>query len=79
MVPDNETYVKLVALIGNKLNIKEIDVEEITQITGDEDLTNKIIERTQSSVGNSLGDIDEQQIKDFANYTIKHFEYKKDL
>lgn len=79
IVPDNEAYVKLVALIGNKLNIKEIDVEEITQITGDEDLTNKIIERTQSSVGNSLGDIDEQQLKDFANYTIKHFEYKKDL
>ena len=46
MIPDNETFVKLVALIGNKLNIKDLDINVITEITGDEQLTNKIIERT---------------------------------
>jgi nucleolar protein 56 len=46
IISDNETYTRLVALIGNKANIKNIEKSDLTELTGDEDLTNKIVERT---------------------------------
>lgn len=46
IITDNETYVRLVALIGNKANINSIDIDDITALTGDETLSKKIIERT---------------------------------
>ena len=79
IITDNETYTKLVALIGNKANINSIDLEDITALTGDENLSKKIIERTQSSVGNTLGEVDEASLVDFAEYVIRHFEYKREL
>ena len=79
IVSDNETYTRLVALIGNKANISKIDIDDITQFTGDEYLSKKIIERTQSSVGNSLNEVDEASLVDFAEYVIRHFDYKKEL
>lgn len=79
IVSDNETYVWLVSLIGNKANINKISLEEITELTGDEGLSKKIIERTQSSVGNSLNEVDEASLVDFSDYVIRHFDYKRDL
>lgn len=79
IVQNNETYVRLVSLIGNKANISKINLDDLTNLTGDEFLSKKIVERTQSSVGNSLGQIDETSLTDFSDYVIRHFEYKKDL
>jgi nucleolar protein 56 len=79
IITDNETYTRLVALIGNKANISKIDIDEITDLTSDESLSKKIVERTQSSVGNTLSDVDEASLVDFAEYVIRHFDYKRDL
>ena len=79
LVVDNESFARLVLLIGNKANIKDIELEQLSSITGDDSLSQAIKDRTQSSVGNSLGEIDEAQIKEFAQYVIGHFEYRKSL
>lgn len=79
LIVDNEAYAKLVHLVGNKENIKNIDLQELTSLTGDEDLSKQIVERAKSSMGNTLGEIDEEQIKEFALYVINHFEYKRNL
>ena len=79
LISDNETYTRLVALIGNKANISKIDLDDLTALTGDESLSKKIVERTQSSVGNTLNEVDEASLVDFAEYVIRHFDYKKDL
>ncbi len=79
IVTDNETYCRLVALIGNKANITKIELDDITALTGDESLSKKIVERTQSSVGNTLSEVDEASLVDFAEYVIRHFEYKREL
>lgn len=46
IVVDNETFARLVYLIGNKGNIKDIDIKDINNITCDEDISKSIIERT---------------------------------
>lgn len=46
IIGDNETYIRLVALIGNKANINNIELDDLTALTGDENLSKKIIERT---------------------------------
>ena len=46
LISDNETYARLVALIGNKANISKIDLDDLTAFTGDESLSKKIVERT---------------------------------
>lgn len=39
LVPDNEAYVKVVKLIGNKENLENLDPQLLTEIVGNEDLT----------------------------------------
>lgn len=73
IVPDNEKYVSLVNLIGNKNNLASINPEEITEIVGNEDVTHQIMERYKTSVGNDMEDIDEEQIKNFASYVENHY------
>lgn len=79
VIVDNETYAKLVHLVGNKENIKDVDIQELNALTGDEEVSKQVIERAKSSMGNTLGEIDEEQIKEFALYVINHFEYKRNL
>ena len=79
IISDNETYTRLVAMIGNKANINQIELEDLTALTGDDSLSKKIVERTQSSVGNTLNEVDEASLVDFAEYVIRHFDYKREL
>lgn len=58
LVGDNETYVKMVRLIGDKENISEVDFDELVEAVGDENVANKIIERAKSSMGNALEEVD---------------------
>lgn len=79
VIVDNETYAKLVHLVGNKENIKDVEIQELNALTGDEEISKQVIERAKSSMGNTLGEIDEEQIKEFALYVVNHFEYKRNL
>lgn len=46
---------------------------------GDANIVDQIMDRYKSSMGNELSEVDEQSIKDFADYVIRHFDYKKEL
>lgn len=60
IVSNNETFAKLVQLIGNKENLESMDPHKITEIVGNEEITHAILERYKSSVGNELVEIDEK-------------------
>lgn len=60
IVNNNETFAKLVQLIGNKENLENMDADKITEIVGNEEITHAIFERYKSSVGNDLVEIDEK-------------------
>lgn len=79
IVVNNETFAKLVQLIGNKQNLENIDADKITEIVGNEELTHAIFERYKSSVGNDLVEIDEKQLQDFATYVVNHYEFKREI
>lgn len=79
IVPDNEKFVSLVHLIGNKDNLATINPDDITEIVGNEDITHQIMERYKTSVGNDMQEIDEEQIKNFADYVVRHYEFKREI
>lgn len=39
LITDNETYIKLVAMIGDKSKLKNISIEDLNEVTGDEYLS----------------------------------------
>lgn len=45
IILDNENYVKLVFLIGNKDNLTKIDTDRILEIVGDEEIISRIMEK----------------------------------
>jgi len=53
--------------------------EELAEIIDDADTITQIFERSRSSMGNELSEIDEKNLQDFADYILNHFEYKKNL
>ncbi len=73
IVSDNETYIKLVRLIGNRETLKNLDPLEMTEITSDDMVTSAIYERARTSMGNELTSIDEKYLMDFIDYVINHF------
>lgn len=79
IVPDNEKFVALVNLIGNKTNLATINPDDITEIVGNEEITHQIIERCKTSVGNDMEEIDEEQIKTFSDYVVRHYAFKRDI
>lgn len=77
LIADNEIYTKLVRFIGNKDTILNKSIEELQSIVSDdEQLAFAIIERSKSSMGNELSEVDEKSLMDFADYILKHFEFK---
>ena len=56
-----------------------MSLEELNEIVGDANIVDKIMDRYKSSMGNDLPEVDEQSIKSFAAYIIRHFDYKKEL
>ena len=59
LVTNNETYVKLIKLIGNKESLSNISLEQLNEIVDDGEIVNQIMERYKSSVGNDLNEVDE--------------------
>lgn len=79
LLTDNETYVRFVMTVGHRDNLAELDEGELEDLIGDADLALQIKERVKTSMGNDLVEIDEANLKAFAEYTAQHYQFKKDL
>lgn len=79
IVVDNEAYVKFVMTVGNRQNLKVLEISELEELVGDADLAVQICDRSNSSMGNDLSEVDEASLKSFAEYVAQHYDFKKQL
>lgn len=80
LVADNEMFTKLVRFIGNRETLKEKSFEDLlTIVNSDDQLVAQIIDRSKSSMGNDLSEVDEKSLMEFSDYILKHFEYRREL
>ena len=76
-ISDHYKFAKAVLLIQHREN--EIDPEKLTEITGDRDLTNKILQARNMSMGREITDEDLERIVSLAKRVVDLFEYKGSL
>ena len=79
LITDNETYVKFVMAVGHRDNIQDIPEEDFEDLVGDAGLALQVKERSKTSMGNDLTEVDEASVKSFAEYVAQHFDFKKEL
>ena len=79
LLADNESYVKFVMTVGHRDNVGQMSDEDLETLVGDADLAVQIKERVKTSMGNDLLEVDEENLKAFAEYTAQHYDFKKEL
>jgi len=63
----------------DKGSLQERTKEEFEDITEDDNIITQIFERAKSSMGNDLSEVDEKNIREFADYILQHYDYKRNL
>lgn len=71
IVTDNHIYTKIVHLIENRDGVTEERLEELAELTLDEDKAREIIEAAKISMGTELSETDEAQIKKFCERVVQ--------
>jgi len=79
IVNDNYMYARLVKLIGDRNRLKEADLEDITKVTMDEDMSKKVLLGARSSMGMDVSEADLANIHSFATRLINLQEYRVNL
>jgi len=79
VVPDNETYTRLVQFIGNKDNLSEESLPTLEEMVQDGEIAQRILDCSRNSVGNDLSEVDEISLKAFSDYLVSHFDFKTSL
>ncbi|CAN5969519.1 unnamed protein product [Sphagnum jensenii] len=79
IVNDNYMYAKLVKFVKDKKSLTSDSLEEISEITGDEDKAREVIEAAKASMGQDISPVDLINIELFAQRVIALVEYRKQL
>lgn len=79
IVNDNYQYSQLALLIKDKQSLTEEKVPQMTEIVGDEDKANNILEASKTSMGQDISPIDLINIETFAKRVISLAEYRHKL
>ncbi|UZJ54546.1 hypothetical protein CBS101457_003866 [Exobasidium rhododendri] len=80
LVPDNMTYAKLASFIKAKERLSESDLEELTEILGDDEVAAKnILDASRASMGTEIGDVDMLNIESFAIRVVELADYRKNM
>uniref|UniRef100_A0A6A7G9Q3 Nucleolar protein 56 n=1 Tax=Hirondellea gigas TaxID=1518452 RepID=A0A6A7G9Q3_9CRUS len=79
MIKDNYVFARLTKVIGVKETLSEDKLDELSEITLDEDMSREILEASRSSMGTEISEIDIVQINSFAVRVISLAEYRKQL
>lgn len=80
LVPDNMTYAKLASFIKSKERLSESDLEELTEILGDDEVAAKnVLDASRASMGTEIGEVDMLNIDNFAERVVQLAEYRKNM
>mmetsp|Transcript_4810 Transcript_4810/g.17314 ORF Transcript_4810/g.17314 Transcript_4810/m.17314 type:complete len:507 (-) Transcript_4810:169-1689(-) len=79
IVNDNYMYVRLAQVIKDKSTLTEEKLPAMTEITGEEEKANEILEAARSSMGQDISPIDLINVDAFAARVISLAEYRKTL
>lgn len=80
IVSDNNTYAKLVLAIGDKANLTEEKVEQITAIVNDDkDIADAIVGAAKISMGQEISATDLEMVQSFASNVSQMADYRKIL
>jgi len=66
IITDNTTYAKAVILIGMRTNVKDLNIETLTEIVLDEEVAVQVKEAAEISMGTEILKEDEGHIKTLA-------------
>lgn len=79
IVPDNNTYARVIKLIKNRKELTEEMFDQIEEIVMDSAKTKAIFDASKSSMGMDISPIDLINIELFSSRVIDMFEYRKKL
>ena len=80
LTPDNITYAKLARFIKAKENLREDQLDRLTDIlAGDETIAKNILDASRASMGTQIGEVDMINIENFADRVINLGEYRLNM
>jgi len=79
IVSDSFIFARLVQFIGARRTLTDEKLEELKEITMDEDLANQVLEASKTSMGLDCSDIDMLNLSQFADRVVSLGKYRKDL
>lgn len=78
LITDNNTYVKMAHLVGNR-DTTEATLEEVETICGDADIAEKVLDSCKNSMGQEITDFDIQCLRELCEKTLKMFDFRTDI
>jgi nucleolar protein 58 len=79
IISDNVTYAKAVILIGMRTNVKDLDLETITETVLDEEVAEQVKQAAEISMGTEILPEDEGHIKTLAKSVAEMADYRNNL
>lgn len=79
IITDNTVYAKLVHFIENRENINEGILEQLEEITMDEEKAKEIVEAAKISMGQDISESDAAQIKTFSSRVVEMINFRENL
>eukprot|EP01016_Furgasonia_blochmanni_P028349 TRINITY_DN297_c0_g1_i2.p2 TRINITY_DN297_c0_g1~~TRINITY_DN297_c0_g1_i2.p2 ORF type:complete len:301 (-),score=117.62 TRINITY_DN297_c0_g1_i2:356-1258(-) len=79
IINDNYSFVRLAALIGNRDSLSEELLEQLDEITGDGEVSRKILEASRSSMGQDLSETDAESLLNFTNKVVEQYKFREEL
>ncbi|KAJ2173803.1 Nucleolar protein 56 [Coemansia sp. RSA 551] len=79
IVTDHYKYARLTKAIKNKGALGDDSLDMLTEITGDDSVSQQIVDAARASMGTDISDIDLLNIEAFASRVISLTEYRKNL
>ncbi|EFJ12362.1 hypothetical protein SELMODRAFT_167367 [Selaginella moellendorffii] len=76
IISDNYIYAKLCTFIKDKSTLADESLEELTEITGDEDKAKEILAAAKSSMGQDISPIDLINIQAFGERVVRLVEFR---
>ena len=79
IVTDNSTYAHVVDLVGMRTTVKNIPLEKLAQVAGNEDIAQEIKEAAEISMGTEILKDDEDHLRTLAKQVFEIAEYRANL
>ncbi|GJN90539.1 hypothetical protein Rhopal_003551-T1 [Rhodotorula paludigena] len=80
IVPDNYQYAKVARLVGDKAQLSEDLLDDLTELLDNNDvLARNILDASRASMGTDISEVDHLNIRNFAERVIALYDYRKSL